>query len=114
VTIALGRTCVVPEVLLQICQLSATEALRLERAGVKPDCRRHNHLRGAVAEELVSTGRHRFVGPGRRAVTPSRASTDEGYDDTFGDGEDRVMVVAKSNQFLTVQWLHGGSKQNRE
>lgn len=96
---------------MQVCELSASDVAGLEQAGVKPDCRQHNHLRKMDAEERVRSKRFRWIGSKQRAIAATLVATDRGYDNSFGPNDDRVPVITKSGAFLTLQLLHGGEKK---
>lgn len=52
-----------------VCLLSRTEALRLERDGVRPTCQHHQHLTHNDAKMNVMDGLMRWAGDGERGVT---------------------------------------------
>jgi hypothetical protein len=90
---------------LQICQLTAAEAERVQDPGFLPDCHFHEHLSRCEAAQAVADGKLRFVS--RRAVVAvgSVPLSAYWYDEAIKKN-DRHLGMAKSGAVRTRQLLN--------
>jgi hypothetical protein len=89
---------------MRLCLLSGPEAFKLETLGVKPDCTQHRHVAAEKALRRVTARTARFVGPRKRALTPTTNPTDIGYANAVLE-HIGVLRIAPSNGFTVVQTL---------
>jgi hypothetical protein len=87
---------------MQICQLNAVEAEKVEHSSYVPDCHLHNHLSKTDARELVAAGKARFVGV--RALTVIGASlTEHWYRKAVLTDDGRYLGRTNSGMVRTCQ-----------
>ena len=89
---------------MQICQLSKSEAEKMQHPGFVPDCHSHPHLSKRDAKQAEADGRVRFVSP--RAVVPvgPPPGSEYWYDRSVGRN-DRYLGAARSGVVRTLQLL---------
>jgi hypothetical protein len=89
---------------MQICQLTAAEAERVQHSGFVPDCHFHRHLSKRDADQAAADGKVRFVN--RRAVVAAGSALLPGYwYDKAVQTNDRHLGIAKSGPVSTFQLL---------
>lgn len=89
---------------MQICQLTGTEADRVEHSGFVPDCHFHGHLSKGDAHQLAADGKVRFVSS--RAVVAVGSAAVSGYwYDKAVKKSDRHPGTGKSGPVRTRQLL---------
>jgi len=76
---------------VQICQLNAVEAGRVEHSDFVPDCHLHAHLSKKDAHDLVSAGKARFVSSRALTVFAPASLTEHWY---------RVAVLTDDGRYL--------------
>lgn len=82
---------------MQMCLLNATEAEKVERGGIVPDCHLHRHISKRDAKQLIDAGQVKSVNA--RAVAtvgpPSSSATEYWYDRAVRT-DDRYFGIARA------------------
>jgi len=65
---------------VRICVSTASDRVRLQRTRKPPSCKSHDHVLPCRADAAVKDGHFEWVEGKRRAIVPTRFSTDCGYD----------------------------------